>query len=66
MVDILRSATWKLANLLSIIIKAYKSLAQFDQVILKSFIKCNNIDPLSEEQHVLVSKKERKLEIIES
>lgn len=66
MVDILRSATWKLANLLSVIINAYKSLAQFDQVILKSFMKCNNIDLLSEKQHMMVYKEERMVEIVES
>lgn len=65
MVDILRSATWKLANLLSVIINAYKSLAQFDQVILKLFMKCNNIDPLSEKQHMMVYKEEM-VEIVES
>lgn len=66
MVDILRSATWKLANLLSVIINAYKSLAQFDQVILQSFMKCNNIDLLSEKQHMMVYKEERMVEIVES
>lgn len=65
MVDILRSATWKWANLLSVIINAYKSLAQFDQVILKLFMKCNNIDPLSEKQHMMVYKEEM-VEIVES